>query len=214
MASLEEEFLNHQYIYVPWVDKKPIYQHSPQLALHLQRNHGGRLTVVCPQKSNVPEVLRKAPIVTERSGSVTDGGIAFAYCPTYKVMSKIAHLKKSIVIVVEWPTESYEGWACLVGAYNVVTGSVMSANLTDQGHKELQGILFEGYNGWHDDIAERMTLGHLEKLAALNQYNRSVVLAYVRGGKSEISVKRFTKILDRFEQSQKKTLSTQFQDEG
>lgn len=206
MASLEDELLTHQFIYVPWVDEKPVYQSAPQLAMYLQKKHHARLTVVCNMKSNAPEGLGKAPVVTERSGRVVDGGVVFAYCPTYKAMNKIAHLKKSIIIVVEWPTESYEGWARLVGAYNVVTGAVMSTNLTDEGHKELDGILFEGYKGWHDNIAVRLTISHLKKLAALGQYDRGVALAHVRREKSEDSVKSFIKILDQFESAQKSAL--------
>lgn len=36
-------------------------------------------------------------------------------------MGKVEPLEKSIAIVVEWPTGLYEGWARLIGAYNVVT---------------------------------------------------------------------------------------------
>lgn len=208
MTSLKDEVLKHQYIYVPWVADKPVYQHSPQLALYLQKKHQARLTVVCPQKSNIPDVLKKAPSVTERSGSVVDGGVVFAYCPTYKVMSKVTRLEKSVVIVVEWPTESYGGWARLVGASNEVTGAVMSTNLTDAGRKELDGILFEGYKGWHDNIAEQITISHLRNLTVLGQYERDVVLALVRREKSEDSVKRFTRILDQFDQSQELTASS------
>lgn len=207
MASLEDEVLRHQFIYVPWVEDKPVYQHSPQLALYLQKKHRARLTVVCNMKSNIPYVLKKTPAVTERSGSVIDGGVVFAYCPTYKLMSKVTHLEKSIIIVVEWPTESHEGWARLVSAYNVVTGAVMSTSLTDAGRKELEGIMFEGYKGWHDNIAERITISHLQKLAAIDQYDRDVVLAYVRREKSEDSVKNFIKILDQFD-LQKQTLGS------
>jgi len=84
----------------------------------------------------------------------------------------------------------------------------MSTNLTDAGCKELDGILFEGYKGWHDNIAERMTIGQLRKLAALGQYDRSVVLAYVRRQKNEDSVKNFIKILDQFERTEKLTLGS------
>lgn len=208
MSSLEDEVLRHQFIYIPWVSDKPVYQHSPQLALYLQQKHRARLTVVCNTKSNIPDVLKKASAVTERSGSVVDGGVVFAYCPTYKVMRKATRLQKSVIIVVEWPTESYEGWARLVGAYNVVTGAVMSTSLTDAGRRELDGILFEGYKGWHDNIAERITISHLRKLAAIGQYDRNVVLAYVRREKSEDSVKNFIKILDQFDRTQTLTLSS------
>ncbi|SDI87063.1 hypothetical protein SAMN04488693_1293 [Arthrobacter subterraneus] len=201
MAALEDEILKHQFIYVPWVQDKPVYQNTPALALYLRDKHRARLTVVCSTKSNVPDELTKTPSVTERSGSIMDGGIVFAYCPTYKAMSKTTRLEKSVIVVVEWPTESYEGWAKLVGAYNVITSAVMSTNLTEAGRKELEGIVFEGYKGWHDQIAERMTIGHLERLAELGQYDRDVVLAYVRQEKSEDSVKSFIRILDRFEKT-------------
>ncbi|MET3920119.1 hypothetical protein [Arthrobacter sp. UYEF20] len=84
----------------------------------------------------------------------------------------------------------------------------MSTNLTDEGRKELDGILFEGYKGWHDNIAERLTISHLEKLAALGQYDRGVVLAYVRRERSEDSVKSYIKILDQFERAQKSALGS------
>lgn len=82
----------------------------------------------------------------------------------------------------------------------------MSTNLTAEGYKELDGILFEGYKGWNDNIAERITLNHLERLAALGQYYREVVLAYVRREKSEASMKSLIKILDQFERAQKSVL--------
>ncbi|UUL75648.1 hypothetical protein NG819_15880 [Pseudarthrobacter sp. Fe7] len=75
----------------------------------------------------------------------------------------------------------------------------MSTSLTEAGREELKGILFEGYKGWHDSIAERMTISHLRKLSALGEYERDVVLAYVRRQKSEDSVKRFVRILDQFD---------------
>lgn len=94
MTSLEDEFLTHQFIYVPWVDDRPVYQHTPQLALYLQKKHRARLTVVCNMKSDAPDSLGKAPVVTERSGGIKDGGVVFAYCPSYKVMHKTARLEK------------------------------------------------------------------------------------------------------------------------
>jgi len=200
VSLLQREITKHQFIYVPWVKESPLHGASPQLALHLRKKHGGRLTVVCPLKSSVPDELAKEVVVTERSGSVMDGGIVLAYCPTYKLMNKISHLKKSIIILVEWPTENFEDWACLVGAYNVATGEVMSTTLGDDGRIALDAILFEGYKGWSDDTARRMTLHYLKKLRDIGQYDRGTVLTYMRQTKGEASIKRLEKILDQFDQ--------------
>lgn len=200
MSLLRDEITKQQFIYFPWVKERPLHGASPQLALHLRNKHRGRLTVVCPLKSSVPDELVKEVVVTERSGSVMDGGIVLAYCPTYKLMNKISHLKKSIIILVEWPTENFEDWARLVGAYNVATGEVMSTSLGDDGRSALDAILFEGYKGWSDDTAKRMTLHYLKKLRGSGQYDRGTVLTYMRQTKSEDSIKRLKKILDQFDQ--------------
>ena len=81
-------------------------------------------------------------------------------------------------------------------AYNVI----LDSGLSEAGTKALEGIVWEGYNGWHDDIARRLTLKQLE-LEASDGYDRELVLAYARREKSEYAVKNLEKILATFEAS-------------
>ncbi|MCR2763840.1 hypothetical protein NQ152_10005 [Microbacterium sp. zg.B48] len=39
-------------------------------------------------------------------------------------------------------------------------------------------MVWEGYNGWHDSIAETMTIKNLRDLAASDGYDRNIVLEY------------------------------------
>lgn len=207
MAEIDPKYLNHQYLYVPWTEGLDTVGAGKALGLYVARQHNARLTIVTVQKSNAnshPE-FNKLPIVTERSGSVQDGGVVLAWCPTYKAMDKVHHLSKSIVVLVEWPSTSFEGWAKLVGAYNIVSRSVMEAELSEVSTKALEGIVWEGYNGWHDDIARRLTLKRLQELATADGYDREVVLAYARREKGEYAIANLVKILNSFESSRSST---------
>lgn len=201
MADVDPQYLKHQYLYVPWVSGKNTVAVGKALGLYVAAQHKARLTVVCPVKANLnqhPELAKRA-VVTERSGYVEDGGVVLAWCPTRKLMDKVRHLEKSVVVLVEWPTENYEAWAKLRGAYNIVTGEVMSAGLSEAGLKALEGIVWEGYNGWHDSIAETLTTARLKELAALGEYDRDIVVEYASQHRGQTSIERLQKILDRFE---------------
>lgn len=199
--SIDPEYLKHQYLYVPWIEDKDIIEAGKALGLYVAQQHKARLTVVCPLKSNASyhDEFAKLPVVTERSGQVADGGVVLAWCPTRKVMDKVHHLEKSVVVLVEWPTENFEAWAKLVGAYNVVTGEVMSAGLSVPGMKVLEGIVWEGYNGWHDSTAELLTTARLKELEDLGEYDRAIVMQYAAQHRGQTSIQRLEKILDRFE---------------
>lgn len=201
--TVDPGYLKHQYLYVPFVEGKDTISAGKALGLYVAQQHKARLTIVTVQKANASyhHEFDKLLVVTERSGSVTDGGVVLAWCPTYKVMDKLSHVGKSIIVAVEWPTTPLEGWAKLVGAYNVITRSVMKSGLSEAGTKALEGIVWEGYNGWHDDIARRLTLKRLEELDASDGYDRELVLAYARREKSEYAMKNLEKILATFEPS-------------
>ena len=203
VSEIDPEYVKHQYLYVPWTNKFDSFGVGKALARHVANHFRARITVVCPQKSNAQwhDELAKLPIVTERTGTVVDGGVVLAFVPTRKVMAKAHHLSKSIVIMVEDPSERFEAWARLVGAYNVLTRKVMSAGLTDAGAKALDGVVWEGYNGWHDSIAEMMTSKHLKDLVELGEYDRAIVLEYAAQRKGEYALNRLEKILDTFERS-------------
>ncbi|WP_278259364.1 hypothetical protein [Nocardioides convexus] len=62
----------------------------------------------------------------------------------------------------------------------------------------LEGIVYEGYKGWTDDISERMVRSSLDDLVALGEYDRDLVLAYARQTKHESSIERLEKIIDKF----------------
>ena len=201
MDDVAEEVLKHQYIYVPWIEGKDTAAAGKELGLYVARKHGGRLTVVCAIKSNAThhDELARLPIVTERSGAVVDGGVVLAWCPTYKVMEKVYRLQKSVIVLVEWPPERFDGWAKLVGAYNALTGEVLKSGLSADGLEALGQIVFAGYKGWHDQIAERQTLSLLADFKAGDGYDRELVLAYARMHKSEAAMERLEKILNKFE---------------
>jgi hypothetical protein len=203
MSEIDPEYLKHQYLYVPYSEGLDTIGAGKAIGLYVAQQHKARLTVVTVQKSNANfhTEFNKLPVVTERSGAVHDGGVVLAWCPTYKVMDKVHHLRKSIVVLVEWPTTRFDGWAKLVGAYNVITRSVMESDLSEEGTMALKGIVWEGYNGWHDDIARRLTLKRLQELAAGDGYDRELVLAYARREKSDYAIGNLIKILNTFEAS-------------
>lgn len=200
MSDRLREALKHRYIYVPRGTTKDTIGPGKHLGLAVARAHGVPLTVVAPQRNSAtchPE-LSKLKIVTERSGHV-DGGVVLAWCPTHKVMEKVHALDETVVVLVEWIPGEFDAWAKLHGAYNVVTGEVMDAGLNEETMQVLERIVFEGYKGWHDDIAVRMTRGHLEDLATAGSYDRGVILAYSRRSKSDASIRKLARVLDDFE---------------
>jgi len=198
MNSLSDEVDKHQYFYLPW-SEPPIFELGPSIALHLRDHYKARLTLLCPQLSNAPTALKKATTVTQRTGSVADGGVVLVYCPTYELMDKISHLTSSIVVLSEWPNTSFAGWAKLVGAYNVKTGATMSAELTSDAEAALDGLMFEGYKGWNDSIAVTMARSYLQDLDSARGYDRQLVLAKARLERGSHGTEYLERILDRFE---------------
>jgi hypothetical protein len=200
MTDQLDEVLMHRYIYLPRGTERTI-ESGMRLGLAVAREHRSSLTVVAPRKDSAthhPE-LAKLDIVTERSGYPQDGGVVLAWCPTYKVMERTQHLEKSVVVLVEWIPGEFAAWAKLLGAYNVVTGEVMDAGLSPEALNSLEGIVDEGYNGWTKSTDELMTRSYLDDLVKVNAYDRELVLAYARKTKSERSIERLKKILDKFE---------------
>nr|WP_201749016.1 hypothetical protein [Micromonospora acroterricola] len=209
MSGQLEEVLKHRYIYVPHGTKKDTIQPGKRLGLAVARASrppDGRGT---PQGlGDPPPRTRQLDIVAERSGHLQDGGVVLAWCPTYKVMEKSQRLERSVVVLVEWIHGEFDAWARLHGAYSVANGEVMDAGLTAEVSEALKGIVYEGYNGWTKSTDELMTLSFLKDLAAAGAYDRELVLAYARQSKSEHSIERLKKILDRFETSQRSLLTT------
>ncbi len=203
MSDRLDEAFKHRYVYLPRGTEKDTLGPGKQLGLALARRHRARLTVLSVQKSGAthhPE-LAKQTIVTERSGYIEDGGVVLVWCPRHKTLEKLHHLEKSVVVLVEWVPCEMEWWAKLNRAFNIVTGEVMDAGLSKEATEILEGIVYEGYKGWTDDISERMVRSSLEDLATLGEYDRDLVLAYARLTKHEGSVERLGKIIDKFEAS-------------
>lgn len=201
-SEIDPEYLKHQFLYVPWIDGKDTLSAGKALGLYVAHHHKVRPTVVTVTKQNASfhSEFKQLNVVTERSGHVPENSIVIAWCPTRKVMDKV-YDRKSIVILVEWPSERFEAWAKLVGAYNVVTHKVMSADLNEAGTKALEGIVWEGHNGWHDGIARTLTLARLRELAEAGAYDRDIVLQYAAQKRSHYGVERLEKILNQFEAS-------------
>lgn len=201
MADRLQDALKHRFIYVPRGTQKDTLALGKLLGLAVARERGARLTVLSAQKGGATHhsELAKQTIVTERSGSVPDGGVVLAWCPRPKTMEKLHHLESSTIVLVEWIPGEMAAWARLNEAYNVVTGEVMRAGLTDEALAALAGIVDEGYKGWTDDISERIVGGYLKDLVALGEYDRDLIVAFARQTKHETSVARLVKILDKHE---------------
>lgn len=201
MSDLFEEVLKHRYIYVPRGEVKDSLTLGKKLGLAVARMRRAPLTVLTPQKSGATHhaELAELTIVTERSGHVADGGLVLAWCPRFKTMEKLQHLERSTIVLVEWIPGEMEPWAKVMGAYNVATGEVMDPGLSPEAHRALEGIVYEGYKGWTDDISARGVRDHLEDLQAAGAYDRSLMLAYARQTESETAIQRLEKILDKFE---------------
>lgn len=201
MSDRLDEALKHRCIYLRRGTEKDTLGPGKQFGLAAARRLGTRLTVLSVQKNGAthhPE-LAKQTIVTERSGRVDDGGVVLAWCPRHKTMEKLHHLENSVVVLVEWIPGEMEWWAKLNQAYNLVTGEVMDAGLSEETIEILDAIVQEGYKGWTDSISERMVRRSLDDLAAMNAYDRDLVLAYARQTKHESSIERLEKILDKFD---------------
>lgn len=201
--EVDPEYLKHQYLYLPWTDGVgDLLGAGEALGLYAAKHFNVRPTVVAASKQSVStrRGFQKLNIVTERSGFVGENGVVIAWCPTRKVMQKV-YDRKNFVVLIEWPSVRFEAWAKLVGAYNVVTHEVMDAGLNEAAKKALEGVVWEGYNGWHDEMARTLTLARLRELDEAGGYDRDAVLQYAVMERSLVSIERLEKILDRFEAS-------------
>lgn len=203
MSELMDEVLEHRYVYLPRGEVEDTLEIGKTLGLAVAHAHRVPLTVLSAQKNGASHhaELAKLTIVTERSGSVSDGGVVLAWCPRHKTMEKLQHLENSVVMVVEWIPGEMAAWAKVNEAYNVVTREVMDAGLGDEARAALDAIMSEGYKGWTDDISDRVVRGYLQDLQMAGAYDRELVLAYARQCKWEPAIQRLEKILDRFEAS-------------
>lgn len=201
MSGWLEEARKHRYIYVPRDATQDTLGPGKDLALALARQRSVPLTVLLVRKADVgnhPE-LAKQTIVTERSGSIADGGVVLVWRPRDKTMEKLQDLETSTIVLVEWLPGGMEAWAKLKRAYNVVTNEVMDAGLSEDVTEALERVVDAGYKGWHDSIAQGEVRSYLNDLVALGAYDRDLVLAYARQMKEEASVERLAKTLDTFD---------------
>lgn len=200
--AIDPEYLNHQYLYVPWVGDGTIdtVEGGKAIGLYVAQHYKVRPTILTVQKQNANyhREFDKLNIVTERSGFISENGVVIAWCPTRKVMQKL-YDRRNIVVMVEWPSDRFDAWAKLVGAYNVVTGEVMSAGLNEAAMKALEGIVWEGYNGWSKETDRLLTLARLRELDEAGGYDRNIVLQYAAMERSLTSIERLEKILSQFE---------------
>lgn len=200
--AIDPEYTKHQYLYVPWTDGMDTVAVGKAVGLYVAGQYKVRPTILCALKSNAEyhDEFKKLNVVTERTGFVGENGVVIAWCPTRKVMQKL-YDRKNFVVLVEWPSERFEAWAKLVGAYNVVTHEVMSTGLNEAATKALEGIVWEGYNGWSKETDKILTLARLRELDEAGGYDRDVVLQYTTMKRSLVSIERLEKILNQFELS-------------
>lgn len=200
--AIDPEYTKHQYLYVPWIHDSSIdtVEGGKAVGLYVAQHYKVRPTILCTTKSNAEyhAEFKKLNVVTERSGYVGENGVVIAWCPSRKVMQKL-YDRKNIVTLVEWPSERYDAWAKLVGAYNVVTREVMSTGLNETAMKALEGIVWEGYNGWSKETDRILTLARLRELDEAGGYDRNIVLQYAAMKRSLASIDRLEKTLNQFE---------------
>lgn len=199
-AAVDPEYMKHQYLYVPWTDGIDTVAAGKALGMYVADQYRAHPTILCAQKSNAlhHREFNKLNVVTERSGYVGENGVVIAWCPTRKVMQKL-YDRKNIVVMVEWPSDRFDAWAKLVGAYNVVTGEVMETGLSEPAVKALEGIVWEGYNGWSKETDRILTLARLRDLDETGGYDRNIVLQYAAMERSLTSIQQLEKILNQFE---------------
>lgn len=190
-----------RYLYVPWTPGTDTFASGEALSKHVASLHRQRPTVLAVTQAGVARRrwLASQNVVTERSGYVPGDAVVIAWCPTPKLMQKLDVDKARAVVLIEPASTRFEAWAKLVGAFNVVTRKATDAGLTDGAREALAGVVWEGYNGWHDQIAETLTLSRLRELKEAGGYNREIVLQYAEMNERFHSIKALEKLLDRFD---------------
>jgi hypothetical protein len=201
MSNTEQELLNHRIVYIPQAEGIDVVKLGKAAGFYIAQQQRARLTVLTPGKQNASyhDEFKKLEVITERTGYPDDSGVILAWCPTYKAMDKIRGIERATIVLVEWITGEYDAWARLVGAYNLVDGKVMDAGLSDAGRKALEGVVYEGYNGWSKDTDVLLTTSHLRDLEAAGEYDRELVLAYARIHRGITGTNRLEKLLEKFE---------------
>jgi len=196
---MNDAIYDHQFIFIPWTSAISHSAASIEATERIATKRGLAITVAVQTLQYVPDVLSRAAKVTERSGHVKPGGVVLAYYPTYRLMSKIDHLWRSVVVLAEWHQDDHSGWAKSVGAYNVTSGVVMSDGLNEEGNAAIEALLFAGYKGWHDSMAIAQANRALNELLASGGYDRQVVLFRARKARGERGIEKIHSILDNFE---------------
>lgn len=193
---------DYQFFYLPSSLERDTFTLGEQLAEGFARHLARRVTVLAATQANVSSrrYLSKQHIVTERSGHIPDNTVVVAWCPTRKLLQRLSRTK-NVVLLVEPTSMSFDAWAKLTGAYNVATGEVMATGHDEAATKALEGIVREGYNGWHDELADQLTMKYLSDLAQTGYYDRAVVIQHAEMNGGFHSIGRLEKILDRFERT-------------
>lgn len=179
-STLPDRLLAEKNFYIPWNAERPVYTLGLPLARRLQEVDDRPITVVCPDASNAPVRAVATSVVTEREGTVVDGGIVLAYCPSHQLARKFVHLENSLIIVAEWRKASFLGWARLVGAHNVVTGELLSDGLSADGRRAVDQIVACGDLSWTDAPARSTVNSCLDRLTALDELAPEVIVARAR----------------------------------
>lgn len=190
-----------RFFYVPWTLGIDTFALGEALGKQVAALHKKPPTVLAVTQAAVARRrwLATQNVVTERSGYVPHDAVVIAWCPTRKLMQKLDIEKVRAVILIEPAATQYLAWAKLVGAYDVLGREVMDAALTDPAREALAGVVWEGYNGWHDDIAETLTHGRLRELLEAGCYDRDLIRQYAEMNDRFHSIGRLERLLDRFE---------------
>ncbi len=197
-TPLPTSLLNQQHFYIPWDRERPAHKLGVPLARRLQQAHDRPITIACPDMANAPIRTVATSVVTERDGTVTDGSIVLAYCPSHRLARKFVHLTDSLIIVAEWHTASYLGWAKITAALNITTGQTHHDGLTNAGRRAVDQIVACGDLSWTDTPAHNTVDTCLNHLTALGELAPDVISAHARHHWGADPVRTLDKLINNY----------------
>lgn len=192
-----DQLLSHQTIYFPWSSVQGCQDDPVKLTTALAGQVGLPITVMCSDKSSIPDALQHADYVTERSQCVNGRqSVILLYYPTRRLFDRTALRSAKYVVVAEWPDEPLETWAAKRRAWNARTRATMSLDISPEITETYGRILWNGNNGWHDAPGKRDALRDLEALRDRNLLIKEQLIGYLLGEKSSSALDQLEKLVD------------------
>ncbi|TFC48910.1 hypothetical protein [Cryobacterium shii] len=196
--SMQTQLLAHKYFYIPWADRVNNFDPGAEFGQLIARAAGLPLQVAVPLKNQMPESLKRADFVTEKSSGHlgNQARVVVILHPTLKLLSRaLPSDSTSQVGVVEFATVRMHGWAAANGAFNVATREVPdSVGVAET--KLYERILWNGNNGWADAAGKRDALRDLRELRVLGKLDKDLLIGYMVSREDYEAVVRLGKLVD------------------